>query len=172
MHIPTAKMNYPPASTSFLCFMESLSHGISVFHNCTHTSCLAWCSFKTSSHCRHRAVTLLTSRPKSPSCPRPWTGLQPAVSTERSPPLVSSCFYLPFLYLIPPQLNVPSFFFFLCLIPAAPLLLPTPFLISITITCPCQSSCCDEFIMVFMQRACSSHAHGSSLWVLCLPPTI
>lgn len=165
MHIPTAKMNYPPASTSFLCFMESLSHGISVFHNCTHTSCLAWCSFKTSSHCRHQAVTLLTSGPKSPSCPRPHY-LQPAMSTERSPPLVSSCFYLPFLYLIPPQLKVPSFFFFLCLIPAAPLLLPTTFLISITITCPCQSSCCDEFIMVFMQRACSSHARGSSLWVL------
>lgn len=38
---PACKDELPPASTSFLCFMESLSHGISVFHNCAHTSALS-----------------------------------------------------------------------------------------------------------------------------------
>lgn len=38
--LPDCKDKLPPAATSFLCFMEPLSHGISVFHNCTHTSAL------------------------------------------------------------------------------------------------------------------------------------
>lgn len=139
MHIPPAKMNYPPASTSFLCFMEPLSHGISVFYNCAHTSALSGVVLKVVLITDIRQLPYSPLDQSPPVAPKPITCKQLCVQRVLLPLSLHAFISL---FCISFSLSLKYFlsFSFFDLFQLLHYFFPLTFLISITVTCPCQSS--------------------------------